>query len=70
MFKNEFKFLNDPMNKTFQKYNILYSVLAPKLMMKQSLVHSKVQCDAYEVIKLLAEFTRQQGPATLIPTFG
>lgn len=55
MFKSEYKYLRDPMNKTHQKYNILYQVLAPKLMMKKGLVHTKIQMDAFQVIKTLSE---------------
>ena len=42
LFKNEYNFLIDPMNKTAQKYNILYQTLAPKLIMKKSLANSKI----------------------------
>ena len=42
MFVGEFRHLRDPMIKPAQKYNILYSTLAPKLVQKVGLIESKV----------------------------
>ena len=53
-FMNEYKFIKAPFNKVSQKYNILYQVLAPKLLAKKSLVNSKMQADALEVLGALA----------------
>ena len=53
MFLNEYKFIKAPFNKVSQKYNILYQVLAPKLMAKPNLINSKVQHDAHMVLKVL-----------------
>lgn len=64
MFKNEYKFIADPQNKTYQKYNILYTLLAPKLMMRTTLVNSKMQLDAYQVIKSLSE--AQTPPSSIL----
>lgn len=55
LFLAEFKFLSNPLNSSVQKYNILYTVLAPKLMMRKGLVNSQLQRDAYQVIKALSE---------------
>lgn len=52
------------------KYNILYSVLAPKLSMLKGLVNSRIQKDAYLVIKYLSEYDQNDAPPELMPTFG
>lgn len=53
MFVSEFRHLRDPMIKPAQKYNILYSTLAPKLVQKVGLIESKVQHDAVQVLQEL-----------------
>ena len=42
IFLHEYKFIRCQQNKVSQKYNMLYNVLAPKLMQKVSLIDSKV----------------------------
>lgn len=53
LFLQELKFIRCPLNSVSQKYHILYDVLAPKLMQRESLADSKVQKDAVEVLQYL-----------------
>ena len=50
IFLHEYKYIRCQHNKVSQKYHLLYNVLAPKLMQKMSLVDSKVQRDALQVL--------------------